>query len=91
MIVATRAALADFSVDLDFIPGWGVVEPLSDGDGEVGEVDILVLGASPSRVATYSPLGSILDCRSRVLALGTCLRRKSASSTRAICPRPNHE
>ena len=34
--------------------GWVVtlVEPLCDGDGKVGEVDILVLGASPSSVAT---------------------------------------
>lgn len=37
------------------------VEPLSDGDGKVGEVDMLILGAGPSSVATCSPSRSILD------------------------------
>lgn len=40
--------------NLGVTPGWAVtlVEPLCDGDGKIGEVDILVLGASPSSVAT---------------------------------------
>jgi len=40
--------------NLGVTSGWVVtlVEPLCDGDGKVGEVDILVLGASPSSVAT---------------------------------------
>ena len=42
----------------------GCVEPPSDADGKVGEVDMLILGAGPSSVATCSPSRSILDYRS---------------------------
>jgi hypothetical protein len=63
--VVTWDTLVAFSVNLDVTLGWvTLAEPLSDGDGEVGEIDILVLRASPSSVATCSPSGSMLDCRS---------------------------
>jgi hypothetical protein len=66
MVEATWATLVDLGVDL-VIFGWivalvVVVEPLGDGDSEVGEVDILVLRAGPSSVATCSPSRSILNC-----------------------------
>ena len=63
MIVTTRATLIDLGIDLDVILGrviLAVVEPLGDGDGKVGEVDVLVLGAGPGVVATCSPSRSTL-------------------------------
>jgi len=54
MFVAT---LVDLSI-LDRIVV--LVECLGDGDGEVGEVDVLVLRAGPSSVAACSPSRSII-------------------------------
>jgi len=61
MFVATWATLVDLVI-LGWIVVFVVAELLGDSDCEVGEVDVLVLRAGPSIVATCSSSRSILDC-----------------------------
>lgn len=77
--------------------GVVVVQLLGDRDGEVGEVDVLVLGTRPSCVATCYPQSSSLS-DSRTGAMPKCawpfatyLRRMSASSAPVSSPHPNRE
>ena len=50
MFVTTLGTLFGLGVNLDVT----LVEPLCDGDGKVGEVDMLVHRAGPSLIATCS-------------------------------------
>jgi hypothetical protein len=55
--VAALGAFLDVGVDPSDVPARAValvtIELLRDGHGEVGEVDVLILGTSPSQVTPY--------------------------------------
>ena len=51
--VAASSLLVVAGTDPSTVADGAVVEFLGDRDGEVGEVDVLVLGARPTGVATY--------------------------------------
>jgi hypothetical protein len=64
--VAALSPFVDVGIDPGDVPAWAValvtIELLRDGHREVGEVDVLILGTSPSQVAPY-PASRLISVR----------------------------